>query len=408
MADNKNIFIHLKLDLLFALIFLFIINLGCEQIEPEKVLKVATGEITDTSTTTATATGVIIDAGENNVVDHGHCWSTSQEPDTNLLTKTMLGFANTAGSFESNITGLAKGITYYVRAYATNSEKTIYGDEINFSTSDTLPTISTVAVINITWNSAESGGNVIDDGGSPVTQKGVCWNTSQNPTIANDTTLNGSSIGSFSSFIVGLALNSTYYVKAYATNNEGTGYGDEIMFKTYGILNDSRDGQSYKTVEIGAQWWMAENLNFYSNSGSWYYENDSVSYAETYGRLYTWETANNVCPAGWHLPTDSEWKELEIYLGMTLVQTDNTGWRGSNQGIQLSIDGNSHFVALPAGYRFYTGAFYDLSTSAYFWSSTEASTDFAWCRYITPDEYTEVNRSGFLKESGFSVRCVQD
>ena len=408
MANNKNIFAHIKWDLLFTLFFLFLIILGCEKIEPEKVLKIATGEITDTTTTTATATGVIIDPGEKNVIDHGHCWSTSHEPDKNLPTKTMLGSANSTGSFTSNIAGLSSGIIYYVRAYATNSERTVYGDEIGFSTSDTLPTISTTAVITITWNSAESGGNITDDGGSPVTKRGVCWSASQNPTIANDTTLNGNGIGSFTGFITGLTPNTTYYVRAYATNSEGTGYGDEIMFKTYGVLNDSRDGQSYKTVEIGSQWWMAENLNFYSNSGSWYYDNDSVTNAETYGRLYIWETAENVCPAGWHLPTDSEWKSLEMHLEMTLLQADNTGWRGTDQGVQLSIDGNSHFEALPAGYRFYTGAFYDLGTSAYFWNSTEASTGFAWCRYITPDKYTGVNRSGFLKESGFSVRCVQD
>jgi len=107
-------------------------------------------------------------------------------------------------------------------------------------------------------------------------------------------------------------------------------------------------------------------------------------------------------------PDDSEWKDLEMHLGMTQVQADNTGWRGTDQGVQLSIDGNSRFEVLFAGYRFYTGAIYDLGTSAYFWSSAEASNDFAWCRFITPDEYTGVNRSGFLKESGFSVRCVND
>jgi len=180
------------------------------------------------------------------------------------------------------------------------------------------------------------------------------------------------------------------------------------MFKTYGVLTDSRDGQTYKIIETGTQWWMAENLNFFTSNDSWYYDNDSAKYAGTYGRLYTWENSNNICPDGWHLPDDSEWKDLEMHLGMTQVQADNTGWRGTDQGVQLSIDGNSRFEALLAGYRFYTGAFYDLGTSAYFWSSTEASDDFAWCRFIATGEYTGINRSGFLKESGLSVRCVKD
>lgn len=402
LIQNFQIIFTLTLTILFILFY------ACEKIEHEKILKITTGEITDTTTTTATVKGVIIDTGEEGINEHGHCWSTSQNPTVSVSKKTELGSNNSAGSFTSKLTNLSPGITYYVKAYATNSKETVYGSEIIFSASDTLPIVSTSPAGNITWNSATSGGNVIENGGAPITTRGVCWSNSQNPIIADAFTTDGSGTGSFASSITGLTPNTTYYTRAYATNSEGTGYGNEIMIKTYGVLNDSRDGQSYKTVELGSQWWMAENLNFYSNSGSWYYDNDSVTYAEAYGRLYTWETAENICPAGWHLPTDSEWKELEMYLGMTQVQTDNTGWRGTDQGVQLSIDGNSRFEALLAGYRFYTRAFYDLGTSAYFWSSTEASTDFAWCRYITPDEYTGVNRSGFLKESGLSVRCVKD
>lgn len=295
LIQNFQIIFTLTLTILFILIY------ACEKIEHEKILKITTGEITDTTTTTATA-----------------------------------------------------------------------------------------------------------NGGAPVTTRGVCWSSSQNPTIADAFITDGSGTGSFASSITGLTPNTTYYVKAYVTNSAGTGYGNEIIFKTYSMLNDSRDGQEYKTTEIGEQWWMAGNLNFYTSSGSWYYDNDSTTHSETYGRLYTWETAKNVCPDGWHLPTDSEWKELEIFLGMTQAQADNTGWRGTDQGVQLSIDGDSRFEALFAGYRFYTGAFYDLGTSAYFWNSTEASGDFAWCRFITAEEYTGVNRSGFLKESSFSVRCVQN
>ncbi|MCK4346313.1 MAG: hypothetical protein KAX05_13600 [Bacteroidales bacterium] len=397
---------HILFTLIAIVFFIFIY--ACEKIEHEKILKITTGEITDTTTTTATVKGVIIDAGEKGINEHGHCWSTSQNPTVSVSTKTQLGSNNSAGSFTSRLTNLSPGITYYVKAYATNSEETVYGNETSFSTSDTLPTISTTVISNITWNSATSGGNATANGGAPITTRGVCWSNSQNPTIADAFTTDGSGTGSFTSSITGLTPNTTYYVRAYATNSAGTGYGNEITFKTYGMLNDSRDGQIYKTIEIGEQWWMAENLNFYTSNGSWYYKDDSVTYVETYGRLYTWETAKNVCPAGWHLPTDSEWKELEIYLGMTQVQADNTGWRGTDQGIQLSIDGNSRFEALLAGYRFYTGAFYDLGTSAYFWSSTEASNDFARCRFLSKETNTGINRTGFLKESGFSVRCVQD
>jgi len=360
-------YLSLSLAVLFTVLF------ACKKIEHKKILKITTGEITDTTTTTVTVKGVIIDAGEEGINEHGHCWSTSQNPTVSLSTKTELGSNNSAGSFTSKLTDLSPGTTYYVKAYATNSKETVYGNEIIFSASDTLPIVSTSPAGNITWNSATSGGIIIDNGGATISARGVCWSSSQNPTIADAFTTDGSGTGSFTSSITGLTPNTIYYLRAYATNSEGTGYGDEIMFKTYGVLTDLRDGQEYKTTEIGEQWWMAENLNFYTSSSSWYYDNDSTTHSETYGRLYTWETAKNVCPAGWHLPDDSEWKDLEMHLGMTQVQADNTGWRGTDQGVQLSIDGNSRFEALLAGYRFYTGAFYDLGTSAYFWSSTEAS-----------------------------------
>jgi len=270
--------------------------------------------------------------------------------------------------------------------------------------------IETVSISDVSYNSCSVKGTILDLSNKGINQHGFCWDIIHDPTIANNNIQLGSKIikGTFTANLTDFSSSTTYYVRAYATNSEETAYGNEIMFRTSDALYDSRDGQYYLTIEIGTQMWMAEDLNFCSKSGSWYYENDSITYAELYGRLYTWETAKNVCPEEWHLPTDSEWKELEMYLGMTQEQSDSTGWRGTDQGVQLSIYGNSHFNGLLAGYRFYTGVFYDMSASAYYWSSTEASADFAWGRYISPNEISGINRTGLLKESGFSVRCIQD
>ncbi|PLX12119.1 MAG: hypothetical protein C0598_06555, partial [Marinilabiliales bacterium] len=144
-------------------------------------------------------------------------------------------------------------------------------------------------------------------------------------------------------------------------------------------MTDSRDGKQYKTVQIGSQVWMAENLNYY-HLESWYYNNDSISNYD-YGRLYKWGTAKLVCPSGWHLPSDDEWKELEMALGMSQAEADQTGLRGSDQANQLkstygwdqnSGTNSSGFNAFPAGWRHSLGGdkFYMIGTLAYFWSST--------------------------------------
>ena len=125
--------------------------------------------------------------------------------------------------------------TYYVRSYAANGLGTAYGNQINFTTpniSGSLPTLTTVSASNVTNNSAVSGGNITSDGGSTVTQRGVSWSTNQNPTIADNITTNGSGSGSFTSSISGLNSNTTYYVRAYATNGVGTAYGNQINFTT--------------------------------------------------------------------------------------------------------------------------------------------------------------------------------
>lgn len=415
MGYQKKIFLSKNFPLIITLTFtvIFILFYACEKIEHEKILKITTGEITDTTTTTATVKGVIIDAGEEGINEHGHCWSTSQNPTVSVSTKTELGSNNSAGSFTSKLTDLLPGTTYYVKAYATNSEETVYGDTtIIFSTSDTLPTISTIAVSNITWNSATIGGNATANGGAPITTRGVCWSIFHNPTITDDTTINGSGKGSFSSNLFGLLPGTTYYARAYATNSEGTGYGNEIIINTIlyqtGIFEDSRDGKVYKTVKIGDKWWMAENLNYYSPRDSWYYMDDSSAYAEIYGRLYSWEISKNVCPNEWHLPSEIEWKSLETELGMDQTEVDKIGWRGPDPGNQLLTEGKSGFEALTAGYRFYTGNFFYFGSIACFWSSTEANYDFAWCRFLTKGTNEGVNRTYFIKRSGFSVRCIKD
>ena len=137
------------------------------------------------------------------------------------------------------------GITYYVRAYATNYDgttyHTAYGEEYTFTTSAVTPTVTTTEIspYSITMFSANCGGSVTYDGGASVTVRGVCWSTSHNPTTADSYTSNGSGLGSFTSSLSGLTPNTIYYVRAYATNSAGTAYGNEESFTTKPLLTPS-------------------------------------------------------------------------------------------------------------------------------------------------------------------------
>lgn len=170
---------------------------------------------------------------------------------------------------------------------------------------------------------------------------------------------------------------------------------------------DTRDGQRYTVIKIGKQTWMAENLNFYTDTGSWYYNNDSTTYADTLGRLYNWETAAGACPDGWYLPDDDEWKELEMILGLSQAEADNTGWRGTSQGTQLQVDGTSGFEAILGGYRNDNSIFTGIDSVGYFWSFSEYNSLNAMCRALDSIN-SGIYRNNFVKTCGNSVRCILD
>ena len=231
-----------------------------------------------------------------------------------------------------------------------------------------------------------------------------------------------------------------YRVLAYIGSKQ-TEFSNEKSGRT--IHCTDIDGNTYQIVKIGDQVWMAENLKVtrYRNGESipnvtdnsqWTnlstgarcaYNNDNNNVA-TYGLLYNWHAVNDargLAPSGWRVPTDEEWKELEMYLGMSRSDADATGWRGSPVGGKLKEADTAHwnspnegatnesgFTALPGGYRLsINGTFHDIGGRGYCWSSTEDSSASAWVRLL--DYYNSgVYRDGYYKHGGYSVRCVRD
>jgi hypothetical protein len=192
-----------------------------------------TSSIASITTTTASSGGNISFDGGSSVLSRGICWSTSHDP-TISSSKTTDGTGT--GVFNSSLSALTPGTTYYVRAYATNGAGTGYGNEISFTTTNIYAVISTSAITAITSTSATSGGNITSDNGSAVTARGICWSTTENPTISNSKTTDGSGTGSFTSSLTGLSTGTTYYVRAYATNGAGTSYGNQEVFNTPEVL----------------------------------------------------------------------------------------------------------------------------------------------------------------------------
>jgi hypothetical protein len=194
---------------------------------------VTTQAVTDIGITTATGNGNITDLGIPDPTEHGVCWNTTGTP-TTADNKTEEGAASATGAFTSDITGLSPNTPYYVRAYATNSADTVYGEEVTFTTNPQAATVKTQAVSDVGTTTAMGNGNITDLGAPNPTQHGVCWNTTGSPSISSSKTQEGeaSATGAFTSDITNLSPNTPYYVRAYATNTASTSYGAEVTFTT--------------------------------------------------------------------------------------------------------------------------------------------------------------------------------
>jgi uncharacterized protein (TIGR02145 family) len=298
--------------------------------------------------------------------------------------------------------------------------------------SSLVPELNTMEAANVTDTSAMVMGEIISNGGAAVIVSGVCWSTSTGPTDQLVTkTTNGASSGQYTSVITGLTPSTTYYVRAYATNANGTGYGTEITFITAapGSTALDFDGNVYNTVVIGTQTWLASNLKTtHLNDGTaianvtddatWmsqgapgyaWYNNDQVSNAD-YGILYNWATVNTglLCPTGWHVPTDVEWTTLMTYAGGGLVAGGKLKETGLTHWLSPNTDATNEFAftALPGGMRGYMGPFLDLGSTGNWWTSSMISVDPANVVMFTTTG--EMMIMQMMSGAGMSIRCLKD
>ncbi len=328
----------------------------------------------------------------------------------------------------------------------------------NTSENTPVPVLTTNDVTRVSLSYGLSGGWVSDAGGGLVIASGVCWSTSPGPTVNDSKTQDRiSNLGYFVSYFSGLTPNTTYYLRAYATTDAGTGYGKEIKFKTLpdydgqkGTVTDV-DGNGYTTVGIGGQMWMAENLKttafndgtsipLTTDDAAWsaltspgycYWGNDPAKIT-TYGNLYNWYTIDsssngnrNVCPDGWHVPTDNDYVILNDFLEETSAgkwSMDIETTYGDIPGNMLKEVGTIHwnspnaatnstgFTALPGATRYENG-FYDLlGTYGSWWSSTKDPYNDGYSGQMSLHNNNGMMNlnGGWTWTTGLSVRCIKN
>lgn len=292
-------------------------------------------------------------------------------------------------------------------------------------TKESPPSIETTEVTNVTFTTATCGGNITDDGGSEITERGVCWSTNTNPTTDDFKATSGNGFGSFTAELTNLTPGTTYYVKAYGMRKgASTGYGNEVSFSVPNKVYDI-DGNVYTEVIIGTQVWMLENLKVthYRNgdiipnvtdettwssltSGALCDYNNNPANSAIYGKLYNGYAINdsrNIAPEGWRVPTSADFNTLLNYVSnnqLQLIETGNVHWQGNSFATNIS-----GFTALPGGIR--EPPFYGLQNTAYFFSST---TDLPSSNFFIELSPSSVWLHSYINGNkiGCSVRCIKN
>ena len=415
---------------------------------------VYTLDVTQITDTTAVCGGEIISNGGAEITAKGVCWSTAQNPTTedNYVNAIVSRVDEPATDiYECTINDLQPNTTYYIRAFAMNEIGTSYGEEKSFNTLEEsnpddgnddgdddgnddgnddgdddgngdevevlLPEVATASVTEITETTAVCGGNVVSDGGAEVTARGVCWSVNPNPTIDNKHTEDGIGVGEFVSYLPNIAMNTTYYIRAYATNENGTSYGEELTFTT--LEGDFINGYEFVDLSLpsGLKWATcnigAESPEEYGSYYAWGMtttpadNNYFQEYCSTYGVEMKdisgdpqYDVATLLWGGTWRMPTKDEFSELRIYC--TCEWTTHNGVAG------YKITGtNANYIFLPAaGYREYSIPFFEGMSGSYWTSTPRENLTSSYYFGFDPENYWDGNSTP--RFDGLTVRPVSD
>ena len=170
------------------------------------------------------------DLGSKPISDHGFVWDSISTPGVTGR-KLQLGSLQNTGDFQSKLPDLLPNKTYFFKAFITYDQQAFYGEIVSFTTPDP-PTLTKLAISEVSQSTAKCGGNITNDGGAPVTAYGICWSTASSPDLTGFHTIDGTGTGTYTSNLTSLSANTIYHVRAYATNNYGTRYGNDVVFNT--------------------------------------------------------------------------------------------------------------------------------------------------------------------------------
>ena len=322
----------------------------------EVLASITTSAVTNIAQTTATGGGNVTSTGNATVTERGICWGTGHNPTTN---GSHASSGTGTGSYTVNMTGLTPNITYYVRAYAVNSQGTAYGTEVSFTTLQTvtLPTVTTSQVTNIAQTTATGGGNVTSMGNATVTERGICWGTGHNPTTNGSHASSGTGTGSYTVNMTGLTPNTTYYVRAYAVNSQGTAYGTEVSFTTLQNVPQGAINGLF-SVSAGQQVYFSQgNLQYKASTNTWQFADNQYDYigdnnhniSQTYSGwidLFGWGTSGWSSGAWCYQPWSTSTSYSDYYPGGSYTNNLMGSYANADWGVYNAISNGGNQAGL--------------------------------------------------------------
>jgi uncharacterized protein (TIGR02145 family) len=431
-----------------TIVFISVLLLsGCDKEQDDPVLpQVTTAEVVDITDNSALAGGSVTNNGTFSVTERGVCWNSEGNP---TLGDTKLASGDGASDFSVTIENLLPETQYFVRAYATCEMDTVFGSIKSFTTLPVpLPVVSISDAEDITENSAVINAEVVyENDDFEIREHGICPKINSEYLSFNDLKKPaGQGTGEFTVTLDNLSPEREYEYRAYAITQSDTFYSDYISFTTlakafsgidfnpnvsYGEITDV-EGNTYKTVEIGTQVWMAQNLNttqyndgsaipLITGEGEWEstttgaycnYNNNEAN-ASMYGKLYNAYTVETgkLCPAGWHVPSRDEWEALIVFLGGESVAGGKMKEQGTEHWSESGSDitNESGFTALPGGLRNSNGAFNAINIGGYWRAATASESQEGFMVTFWTGSWNAGFRIGEdPKNTGLSVRCIKD